>query len=216
MEWVIILQIFLFFILPPLMIYARLLPPIFGFKLLFVPFKVHTIFLSFIGLLIIISSYFEGLTLFDLGIRFDNFKVSFLPYLFVTIFALFVIFIYTKKKKKKPRFTKGLKSHFLGMFLVVSIFQEFAYRAYLIPKLLSLTSSIFLVIVLNALLFVFLHSIFLEKKEITILLFFFGLIFASVYVFYPNLILASISHAILNFMVVLYGFFVRENKEKWG
>jgi len=39
-----------------------------------------------------------------------------------------------------------------------------------------------------------------------------GLLFATLYTFYPNFLLASISHSILNFIAVYFGFFTFINK----
>lgn len=97
--------------------------------------------------------------------------------------------------------------HFLYLFFVVSLFQEIAYRGYLIPALGKLFSSPVRIILLNTLLFTFLHSIFPPYFINLPLAFIGGITFSILYMKYPNLLLIVISHSILNFVAVLFGFF---------
>lgn len=99
------------------------------------------------------------------------------------------------------------RPHFLYLFFVVSLFQEIAYRGYMIPALGKLFSSPVRIIVLNTVLFTFLHSIFPPYFINLPLAFVGGITFSILYMKYPNLLLIVISHSILNFVAVLFGFF---------
>lgn len=97
--------------------------------------------------------------------------------------------------------------HFLYLFIIVSVFQEVAYRGFLIPALGKLSRSPFFIVILNASLFAFLHIIFPNLSIGLPLAFIGGIGFALMYMRYPNLPMIMVSHAVLNFCAVLYGFF---------
>jgi membrane protease YdiL (CAAX protease family) len=98
--------------------------------------------------------------------------------------------------------------HFIYLFFVVSFFQEVAYRGYLIPALGKLSSTPAWIILANTVLFTLLHTIFPNQLVGLPLAFVGGIGFSVMYLKYPNLVLIILSHAILNFFAVLYGFFV--------
>lgn len=141
------------------------------------------------------------------GLRTDNLKAGFLAYLVFTIVGVFFILIAAKifKKTKIPNWRRY--NHFTFLFLPISVFQEFLFRGYLMPKLESLLNGFWTIILLNTLLYTFIHIIYKEKAIVLPLTFLGGLCFAGIYYFYPNLILISASHSILNFVAVLYSFF---------
>jgi membrane protease YdiL (CAAX protease family) len=85
--------------------------------------------------------------------------------------------------------------------------QEIAYRGFLFPKLKELTNSWLVIIFVNTILFTILHAIYPMPGLMLPVAFISGLALAVMYRFYPNLILISLSHAILNFIAVLHGFF---------
>jgi len=105
------------------------------------------------------------------------------------------------------------------LFVFVSFFQELAYRGFLIPKLMLLFNNPLLVILFNALIFMFVHIIYKNRLVNLSITFIMGIIFAWSYFYMPNLILITISHAILNFFGVLYGWVSdskTESKLKYG
>ena len=97
--------------------------------------------------------------------------------------------------------------HFLYLFFIVSMLQELAYRGYLMPALASVEKSPAALILTNAVLFTFLHVIFPHYSINLPLAFIGGIAFAAIYYKYPNLFLIILSHSVLNFIAVWYGFF---------
>lgn len=191
---ILLLEIVLIFILPIVLIY---------YNIIHKKFRLWGLF----GILLSVCflSYSEHMTLRQLGIRVDNFNVSYLPYSLLTIIGACVILIAAKLLNKKMEFEWLKNRHFQFMFLFVSIAQEFLYRGFLIPKLSLLISSTLIVILINALLFMFLHIIYPNKATNLVFTFIGGVAFATIYFYYPNLILISLSHASFNFFAVLYG-----------
>jgi membrane protease YdiL (CAAX protease family) len=99
------------------------------------------------------------------------------------------------------------KPHFLFLFIVVSFFQEFAFRGFLMPLLKKIFSDGVTIVLLNALLFAVMHVIYPFPVIGLPLAFLGGIFFAALYHKYPNLILVTIAHSVLNFAMVWYGFF---------
>lgn len=197
-----VIEIFVIFILPILFWYFGFISP-----------KYRLIVLGFVSLLALAIVLFEKTSLYQLGFRLDNFSKAAAPYLVFT--AAGALAIYFLAKILKRNVIEGWKtdSHFLYGFIIVSILQEFLYRSFLIPKLFSLFSSPFVVIVANAILFSFLHIIFPERKINIPLAFLGGMALAAIYYFYPNFLLISLSHMVLNYVVVLFGFVTLSESE---
>jgi membrane protease YdiL (CAAX protease family) len=141
-----------------------------------------------------------------LGVRNDNLKTSFLPYLLATVSGVGVILVLAHVLGRHPLTGWQDEVHFQFMFVVSSFYQEFVYRGYLMPKLESMFSSSWIVIIANAGLFTFLHIIFPNLTLILPLLFTAGVVFALMYKRYPNLLLISLAHSAVNFTAVLYCF----------
>ena len=74
-------------------------------------------------------------------------------------------------------------------------------------KLKQLTSHWGSVIILNTLLFTLIHIIYPMPEIMIPVAVISGFAFALMYRYFPNLILISLSHAVLNFVAILYGFF---------
>lgn len=193
-----LIQIVLLFVLPVVLLHFRVIPVKYQLSVL--------ILVSLIILGLVIQ---EQWTMEDLGIRTDNFSNVTFPYTLFTIIWVGVIFVLAKYLNRKPVANWWSKSHFLFLFIPISILQEFAFRAFLMPKLtmiFAFASSI-LVILINSLLFSFLHIIYPNTKIILPTVFLAGLGLAGLYFYYPNLILISLVHMVLNFVAVLYQFF---------
>jgi len=198
-----IIEILFLFIVPIMLLY---------FKKINFKYRIHV--LSLICLITIGIIVLGKWSWFDLGIRIDNIKESLIPYIVFTIVGVLCLIMVAKLLKNKPEKAFYKQTHFIFGFVLVSILQEFLFRSFLIPKLSLITSSTIIIILINALLFTFMHIIYFNKKSILILLFVSGLIFAYLYLRFPNFILISISHSILNYFAVMFGFFSEENKKE--
>lgn len=147
-----------------------------------------------------------------LGFRLDNFQESLLPY--TIVLALALIFIGLFGRANGRRFIPSWREHQKVLFWVTlgSIFQEFAYRGYLMPKLMEVNDNIFFVLILNTVLYGLVHITYPEAKSNMLLITLGGLMFATIYWYYPNLILISVLHMILNFVACSFGFFTFKPK----
>lgn len=149
----------------------------------------------------------EKWTLPMLGILNGTFKKYILPYIIFTIVGVAGIIMLAQGLGYDPAPEWWHRPHFLYLFFIVSLFQEVGYRGYLIPALGKISPSPLWVLFLNTLLFTFLHTIFPNMVVGLPIAFVAGLGFALMYMKYPNLPLIILSHSILNFFAVLYGFF---------
>jgi membrane protease YdiL (CAAX protease family) len=141
-----------------------------------------------------------------LGLRTDNLTRSMIPYTLVTSLGIGGLFILAIVLNKTPTANWISQPHFQLGFFLISAFQEFIFRGFLVPKLDSMVQSKILQLIINASLFSFLHVIFPNPLLILPLMFISGLVFVWIYKKYPNLYLITISHAILNFIAVLHCF----------
>lgn len=172
-----------------------------------VPIEQRSLLLFIVSGLIVAIIFKEKWTFKKLGIRLDNFKKSFLPYIVFTIVAslgLWFLAGFLGRNTLKDPFQDP---HLQYMFLIISFLQEFAYRGFLIPKLKEISKNPVFIISVNALLFSLIHLIFPDPIKLLPLGLASGIGFATIYYFYPNLILITLSHAILNYIAVLFCFF---------
>lgn len=190
------LQVLFFFVLPITLLYFHIIP--LGWR---VP-----VLLVF-SLLIYGVIKKEGWTNRDMGLTLTNFKEAFPTYLTATAVASIVVIVFAHMLHMTPVSDWWTKPHFLYLFLVVSFFQEFAFRGFLMPILGRVFPDAFTIVLVNALLFSGMHAIYPIPAVGLPFSFVAGLFFATLYRRYPNLLLVSACHAILNFMVVWYGFF---------
>lgn len=146
-----------------------------------------------------------------LGVTRFHTEKAFIPYLIFTVTGVFFIIGLASVWHHTPQFEAGNMLHLLFLFLPISALQEFAYRGYLMPVLYHIYRSPVRIIFINTILFAFLHVIYPEAQVNLPLAFIGGLGFSMMYYRYPNLILISLTHAILNFTAVLYGFFTLPN-----
>jgi membrane protease YdiL (CAAX protease family) len=168
--------------------------------------RVWTLVVLVVILVLVLIS--ESWNFFMLGEIKSNFKKYIWRYVGFTFIGVLFLVIFGEKTGHEEVSRWWTYPHFLYMFFVVSFFQEIAYRGYLIPALLKILPNTFLVVVLNALLFTFMHIIFPHAIVTLPIAFLGGFSFALMYLRYPSLPLVVVSHAILNFVAVLYGFFV--------
>lgn len=142
-----------------------------------------------------------------LGITNGSFQRSLIPYLLFTLLGVFFLVQLANNLQMQPMAVWWQSPHLLFLFLPVSLLQEIAYRGFLFYKLKQLTPSWFYLIAINTLLFAFLHVIYPVPLIMLPVAVASGVFFAVMYRYFPNLILISLSHAVLNFTAVLYGFF---------
>lgn len=194
---VILFQITSIFIIPILLIYYNILEK---------GWRVYILILISIFIAFILKK--EHWTMPALGLSTHTFKKYLIPYLIFILIGVSSIIFFADNLEMEPQSAWWTKPHFLFLFLVVSVLQEFAYRGFLIPKLKRVFSDRLGVVLINALIFTLLHIIYPIPQIMLPLAFAGGLALATLYMKYPNLVLISIAHSVLNFVAVLYGFFV--------
>jgi membrane protease YdiL (CAAX protease family) len=196
----ILVQIFLIFILPVFLIYFDILP-----------ISWRMVLLAACSLLIYGIIRRENWSFEDMGVRHDNFKKAVPFYLFFVVIGALALFLIDHKLNMPDVETTSHLIRTWIFFIPVSFFQEFAFRSFLIPRLKELYNNNYIIILLNAILFTLLHIIFPNLGIGLPLAFVSGIFFAWLYLKYPNLILISIAHSILNIIAVLSGFFMVSN-----
>lgn len=194
----IFLQILIVFILPIALIQFKVI-------------SIHTrvpLLVMLVSILVFILLK-EQWTLDMLGATFRNFKKFLLPYAIFTLLGSIAIIQFGERVAGAEELSQWWKhSHFVYLFFIVSLFQEVAYRGYLVPALGKLTRVPLYIIFTNAVLFTYLHIIFPNPLLCLPIAAIGGIGFAWIYIKYPSLPLAILSHSVLNFVAVLYGFFV--------
>ena len=189
-------QIFLIFVLPVALLYFKILPA---------DWRMILLLLCSICIYGIIRH--ERWTHVDMGLRHDNFKKAVPFYFTFTLLGVLALVIIQHKLGLQNLNTREFFIRTWAFFVPVSFFQEFAFRAFLIPRLQYLYNNKFTVILVNAVLFTLIHIIYPNLGVGLIVAFISGILFAWLYQKYPNLLLVSTSHAVLNLLAVLLGFF---------
>lgn len=198
-----LLQIVCLFIVPVVLLYTGVIPG-----------RYRLLVLGVVSAIILGITIQEQWTLQQLGIRLDSIGEGIAPYLVFTVAGLIVIFGAAKLFHRYPVDRWWTKPHFVSLFLPISVLQEVTFRGFLMPKLESVLASALLAILVNALLFAFLHILYPQPRLNVPFGFLAGIGFAALYSFFPNLILISLSHSVLNFFAVLFGFFSFPEKRK--
>lgn len=189
-------QILYLFIIPTLLLYFKVIPGNFRFLLLF------GISLFLYGIV-----KHSNWTWLDLGV-FKNFMKDFVPYTVFTLAGVGFLFWLSAIVPHSPflNWWKSLK--FLLLFIPVSVFQELAFRGILMKMLRHVFTNPVFIIGINAAVFSLIHIIYIDATLVLPMTFIAGIGFAWIYYKYPNLILISISHVILNFIGMVFGFFI--------
>ncbi len=191
-----IARVMLFFVLPIVLLYFGIVP-IEGRMLMLLVFSV----------LIYGSIKNDGWVASDLGLTRKTIKSMWKPYTVATLIALVLVVVFAESLGMSGTERWWVNPHFLFLFLFVSVFQEFAFRGFLMPILSQIFPDGLTIVIINSLLFAGMHAIYPFPHIGLPFSFVAGIFFASLYRRYPNLILVSLSHAVLNFAVVWYGFF---------
>lgn len=138
----------------------------------------------------------------ELGIRIDNLNNGLVPYTLLTIALSLGSLI----------FLRIFGNNLIGLWhqlyptplilILIAFLQELFFRSILISKLKSRFSNVFVVILLDAVIFALAHIIFPFRELLVPGAFFVGIGFATVYYYRPNFFLASISHSVLNLIII--------------
>jgi len=182
--------------------------PIFLIYVGIIKYRYRLFVLSLIAIVTILIIILENWSLSTLGIRFDN-LISFLgPYIFFTIgISILLIFISKKVMKKQHVIKWWTNKRITITFIPVSVVQEFLFRGFLIPVLYEMLGSIFLVVIINSAIFMFMHIIYSHTVADLLFVFLEGILLATMYVLFPNLILITLAHAAHNFLAVYFNYF---------
>lgn len=189
-------QILYLFILPVLLLYTGIIPNNYRFVLL--------LFVSALLLGIVKESKW---TFKDLGIKKIN-KQEFWPYVLFTIAGVAFLYWISLITTHSPMISWWKNLRFLILFIPVSVLQEVVFRGVLMNMLIRAFKNPISIIGLNACVFALLHIIYVNATLVLPVTLIAGIGFAWIYYKYPNLILISISHTILNFVGMILGFFV--------
>lgn len=142
-----------------------------------------------------------------IGIHSPNHR-WYVPYIIFTITGILMLLYVAHELGYVPASHWWDNPRFVLLFIPISILQEFAFRGFLVPSLKTIKMSRTMIVVVTTFLFMLIHIIYPPLQVALPVSFIGGLAFALMYEKYPNLFLASLAHAALNFVAVLYGFFV--------
>ena len=98
-------------------------------------------------------------------------------------------------------------SHSVWIFIYVipiSFVQEFIFRKYLHSLLESVNAKKIVIVVIVSLAFAGMHAIYANPVVAVSLSFVMSVLFSTLYLYHPSLLLASLAHAILNYIGVGY------------
>lgn len=199
----VIIQIFFLFILPTILI--RYYP--LSHKCRFALFLTIPLFLAGVVL-------WEQWSLADIGFRNDTFFSAIVSYGIFTIIGILGVMVYARSLKRLPLRQWWKYWHFQIGFLALAFLQQFTFQGFLVHQLQSLDLSPILIVIIVASLYTFIHSIYSDFVAGLPLLIVAGTMFTWLYLISPNLLIATISHAILNFTAVRYRFFSEPYRHK--
>lgn len=201
------------------MIYSNLIEvflisifPISLIKFKIIPAKFRLVVLAWVVIFLVALIIFQDGTSVNLGMRMSNLNIQIGAYLSVTfIVTLFLLGLarYLKMKSAKEWYNDP---HFLFLFVPISFAQQFLFQGFVLFKLQQVF-PVAIAIVITALIFGYMHTIFPRPVLSMTLGIIAGLLFATLYTMYPNIIIASVTHSILNFSAVYLGFFTFVNSD---
>ncbi len=187
------------FVLPVILIYKKII----SFK--------HKIFILYIVTFLLIGVIIaEKWNLSDLGLDpLINSDYIVVYLVFTTVLSTFIYFL-AKLEKRRILESWWTDKHFIYGFILVSFLQEFIFRGFLVHKLSEIFVSPIVIILISAILFAFMHIIYSDNFKIILILFLGGIAFTAIYIYFPSLMLISVSHMVLNFLIVIYGYLSNE------
>ena len=149
---------------------------------------------------------FSTLSFSTMGFGSQNFVHGLVPWLLATLVMLVGIWAIALLLRHHHAEDPLKDPHFLFLFVPISIVQQFIYQSVLLQKLLESVPP-WATIMMCGLCFGYMHTVFPRRWRNFILATIGGLLFSSLFYFYPNFLLAILSHMVLNFAAVYYGFF---------
>lgn len=189
-------QILYLYLIPIMLLYYKVIPSSFRITLLLlIAFMIYGI------------ARYEKWANPEFGIQ-NDWKIYFKPYLIFTIIGVIFLLIVRELEFGIPMLNWWKNAKFLLLFIPLSFIQELIFRGVLMHMLRRAFSDKLFIILLNAAIFSIMHIIYLNAYFTLPLTFIGGIGFAWIYYKYPNLILISIAHTILNFMGMILGFFI--------
>lgn len=147
----------------------------------------------------------EKWTFRSLGFRVDNVNKAALPYFIFTFLGILLVFA-AAGFYQKPIQDLTENTHFLYGFILLSFFQELLFRSYLIPTLDLLLKNTSFKVLVNAFLFAAIHLFFPQPIPVFVMTFLMGAGLTLLYIKYPNIILATASHALINALATYHCF----------
>lgn len=189
-------QVLYLYVVPVLLIYYGIVPPAFRFLLLLC-----------VALLLLGIIKRDSWTYADMGVQ-RAYMRDIVPYSLFTLGGVGFIVWLGQVVPHAPFYGWWENAKFLLLFIPISVLQEVIFRGVLMNMLRRAFMSPVFVILMNAAVFALIHVIYLNSTFVLPLTFIGGIGFAWMYYQYPNLILISISHTILNFTAMILGFFV--------
>jgi len=189
-------QILYLYLIPIMLLFYKVLPSYSRIPLLFI-----------VALFIYGITRYEKWTTRDFGIQ-KNWKKYFWPYFLFTVVGFLFLLVIEEIDIAKPMLSWWTNTRFLLLFIPISFLQELIFRGVLMNMLRKVFTSKWFIILLNASVFALMHIIYLHAYFTLPLTFVAGIGFAWIYYKYPNLVLISIAHTILNFTGMILGFFV--------
>ena len=140
--------------------------------------------------------FMQNISFYEIGLRADNI-LSFIPvYFLAAIIAVIFLFFLSKLVKNRMAEEWHKDPHFLFLFIPISFAQQFLFQGFILFQLKSVFSTSAAVII-TALIFGYLHTIYPKPLFSFVLGTIAGLFFATLYVFCPNIIVSSLLHSIL-------------------
>jgi membrane protease YdiL (CAAX protease family) len=189
-------QILYLFVIPTLLLYFKIIPGDFRIIMLLV-----------ITLLMLGIIKHNNWTFSDMEI-FKKFMKDFFPYFIFTVAGVLFLIWLSAIITHSPFLNWWKNARFLLLFIPLSVAQEIVFRGILMKLLRHAFNNPIFIIGLNASVFALIHVIYVNATFVLPMTFIAGVGFAWMYYKYPNLILISISHTVLNFVGMLLGFFV--------
>jgi membrane protease YdiL (CAAX protease family) len=189
-------QILYLYVIPVLLLYYKIIPA-----------QLRFIMLLGVSLLLLGIIRHNKWTYADMGIRKDFMK-DILPYTLFTISAAGFIFWLSLIYPHRMMYEWWEDVRFLALFIPISVLQEVIFRGILMNFLRRAFSNPIFIILINTIVFTLLHIIYLNSTFVLPFTFIAGVGFAWMYYQYPNLILISLSHTVLNFTAMVLGFFI--------
>lgn len=151
--------------------------------------------------------FYRKWTRHDLGFRKDT-LIFWKPYLVWTILAtLAIVAVHQVLHMPAIVWDHITLAKLVIISFLLSCIQEFLYRGYLFRLFQDITHHMGLVVIINIIVFTYMHTMFPHWEIIIPLTAAGGILFALLYKKYPNVYLVSGMHCVLNFTALYLGFF---------